>query len=326
MKPVLRVLAPGFGATVQDLGRFGGRHLGVPPSGALDDYAHRVANWLVGNDASCATLEIPMVGLRIECLEPAEIAVTGARMGLWINGAPRPQWTSLRVRPGDMLELGLAENGSRSYLACNGGIAVPPVLGSRSTYLGGKLGGLAGRTVEAGDLLPAGGGPLLSRTRRLPWTPLYPERIVLRAIAGPHAQLFRQRLDDFFAAIYTVDSRSNRMGYRLQGPEVARDPGAPESIVSEPVVAGNVQIPADGQPILLLREQTIGGYAAIATVISADLWRVGQAKPGDTIRFVQVTLEEGQRIAREWRMFLAETERSLLGGRWDTGFTDWGGA
>lgn len=326
MRPVLRVLAPGFGATVQDLGRFGARHLGVPPSGALDDYAHRVANWLVGNEASCATLEMPMIGPRIECLEPAEIAVTGARMGLRINGVPRPQWTSLRMRPGDVLELGLAENGSRSYLGLKGGIAVPAVMGSRSTYLGGKIGGLAGRAVQTGDLLPGDTGPLLERTRRLPWTPLYPERIVLRAIAGPHAHLFRRRLDDFFHAIFTVDSRSNRMGYRLQGPEVARDPGAPESIVSEPVVPGYIQIPGDGQPILLLREQTIGGYAAIATVISADLWRIGQAKPGDTVRFVQVALEEGQRISREWRMFLADTERFLLDGRWDTGFTDWGGA
>lgn len=326
MRPILRVLAPGFGATVQDLGRFGARHLGVPPSGALDDYAHRVANWLVGNEASRATLEMPMIGPRIECLEMAEIAVTGARMGLRINGVARPQWTSLRMRPGDILELGLAENGSRSYLGLNGGIAVPAVMGSRSTYLGGKIGGLAGRAVQTGDLLPGDTGPLLDRTRRLPWTPLYPERIVLRAIAGPHAHLFRRRRDNFFNAIFTVDSRSNRMGYRLQGPEVARDPGAPESIVSEPVVPGYIQIPADGQPILLLREQTIGGYAAIATVISADLWRIGQAKPGDTVRFVQVTLKEGQRISREWRMFLADTERSLLDGRWDTGFTDWGGA
>jgi biotin-dependent carboxylase-like uncharacterized protein len=310
---VLRVLRPGFGATIQDLGRFGACHLGVPPSGALDDYAHRVANWLVGNKASCATLEMPMAGPRLEFLEAAEVAVTGARMGLRINDVPRMQWTSHRMQPGDVLELGLAENGSRSYLALNGGIAVPEVMGSRSTYLGGQIGGLAGRALQAGDLLAGGNCPVLNRPRRLPWTPLYPEQVVLRAIAGPHEHLFQRQLDGFFDSIFTVSPQSNRMGYRLQGPEMARDPGALESIVSEPVVAGNIQIPADGQPILLLREQTIGGYTTIATVISADLWRIGQAKPGDTVRFVQVTLEEGQRFSGDWQAFLAETERLLMG-------------
>jgi biotin-dependent carboxylase-like uncharacterized protein len=207
--------------------------------------------------------------------------------------------------------MGLAENGCRAYLAVTGGIAVSPVLGSRSTYLGGTIGGLAGRTLVSGDLLPGGKGQPQGVPRLLPWTPLYPERIVLRAIAGPHDRFFRHQLDRFFATTFTVSSQSNRMGYRLQGPAVARDLGAPESIVSEPVVAGNIQIPADGQPILLLREQTIGGYTAIATVISADLWRIGQVKPGDTISFVRVSLEEGQRRAGEWQDFLAETERLL---------------
>jgi len=315
VNPALRILSPGFGLTVQDLGRFGARHLGVPPSGALDDYAHRVANWLVGNAAACATLELILGGVRIKCLAAADIAVTGAGMDLRLNGEVRRQWASLRVRPGDVLELHLAENGCRAYLALTGGVAVPAVLGSRSTYLGGGLGGLHGRVLAAGDLVPAGGRSLLAAPRCLPWTPVYPEHHVLRAIAGPHDHLFQRGLDRFFASTFTVSPRSDRMGCRLSGPAVERDAGAPASIVSEPVVPGNVQVPADGQPILLLKEQTIGGYTAIATVLSADLWRIGQARPGDTVRFVRIGLEEGQRIAAEWRDFLAETERLLAGGR-----------
>lgn len=318
MKPGLHILSPGLGLTVQDLGRFGAYHLGVPPSGALDDYAHRAANWLVGNGAACATLEMTMIGPRIEWLTEADIAVTGADMGLRLNGVARRQWTSLRVRPGDVLELGSAGNGCRGYLALGGGVAVPEVMGSRSTCLGGGLGGFAGRLLAAGDLLPKGERTLLARPRRLPWTPVYPEHHLLRAIAGPHDHLFRSRIDRFFAATFTVSPHSDRMGCRLSGPAVERDAGAPAGIVSEPVTPGNVQIPADGQPILLLREQTIGGYTSIATVLSADLWRIGQIRPGDTVRFVRVSLAEGQRVGRLWRDFLGQTERLLTAGQQPT--------
>ena len=313
MNQALRILSPGPGATIQDLGRFHAYHLGVPASGALDDYAHRVANWLVGNASTCATLEMAMIGACIEILGEADIAVTGARMNLRINGEPARQWASLRVRPGDRLELGFAENGCRSFLAVTGGIDVPEVLGSRSTYVGGKIGGFMGRVLVSGDILPRGEGPVLDRSRSLPWIPLYPETLVLRAIAGPHDQFFRQAQERFFASTFRVTNQSNRMGCRLSGPPVERDPEAPASIVSEPVVPGNIQIPADGQPIILLKEQTIGGYTCIATVVTADLWRIAQVKPGDTVKFTPVSLEEGQCIYREWMDFLADTEHLLAG-------------
>ena len=313
MNPALRILSPGPGATVQDLGRFQAYHLGVPASGALDDYAHRVANWLVGNAATCATLEMAMIGACIEILGEADIAVTGARINLRINGEPARQWASLRVRPGDRLELGYAENGCRSYLAVSGGIDVPEVLGSRSTYVGGKIGGLMGRALVSGDILPRGERPVLDRACSLPWIPLYPENLVLRIIAGPHDQFFRQAQEGFFTSTFRVTNQSNRMGCRLSGPPVERDPEAPASIVSEPVVPGNIQIPADGQPIILLKEQTIGGYTCIATVVTADLWRIAQVKPGDTVKFTPISLEEGQCIYREWMDFLADTEHLLAG-------------
>jgi biotin-dependent carboxylase-like uncharacterized protein len=313
MNQALRVLSPGPGATIQDLGRFHAYHLGVPASGALDDYAHRVANWLVGNASTLATLEMAMIGACIEFLGKADIAVTGARMNLRINGEPARQWASLRVRPGDRLELGFAENGCRSFLAVTGGIDVPEVLGSRSTYVGGKIGGFMGRVLVSGDILHRGEGPLLDRPCSLPWIPLYPETLVLRAIAGPHDHFFRQEQERFFASTFRVTNQSNRMGCRLSGPPVERDPEAPASIVSEPVVPGNIQIPADGQPIILLKEQTIGGYTCIATVVTADLWRIAQVKPGDTVKFTPISLEEGQCIYREWMDFLADTEHLLAG-------------
>lgn len=311
MTDALRILSPGLCTTVQDLGRFHSYHMGVPVSGMLDDYAGQVANWLVGNPSECATLEMSMIGARMEILAQADIAVTGATMNPQLNGQPCRQWTSIRVDPGDILDLGAADNGCRAYLAITGGIEVPPVLGSRSTYLGGQLGGFKGRMLAAGDILQRGAGPLLRTPKTLPWFPLYPEDIILRAIAGPHDSYFQNQLAFFFSTTFKVTAHCNRMGARLDGPPIDRDAKAPESILSEPIIPGNVQIPAGGQPIILLREQTIGGYSNIATVISIDLWRIGQAKPGDRVRFVQLSLLEAHRLYRDWAGFLTSTKALL---------------
>lgn len=317
VKSAMRILSPGFGITTQDLGRPDSRHLGVPPSGAMDDYAHRVANWLVGNTAGCATLEIPLVGPCIEMLTTADIAVTGARQEVQINGVTRRQWQSIRVQPGDLLKLGAITAGCRTYCAITGGLAVDEVMGSRSTSISGTLGGLGGlggykgRMLAQDDILPRGEQALLAAPRCLPWEPIYPEHLVVRAIAGPHDQWFQGQGDAFWGTAFTLSAQSNRMGCRLLGPIIARDAGAPASILSEPIGAGNIQVPADGQPIVVIREQTMGGYTVIATIISADLWRLGQAKPGDRLSCIRVSLADGQRIGRTWRAFLADVERLL---------------
>lgn len=310
MSDVLRLLTPGPCTTVQDLGRFHAYHLGVPVSGAMDDYAAIFANRLVGNEDGAALLEMTLVGARLEVLAPCDIAITGAAMGPQVNGAPARQWMSHRLKPGDLLELGSADNGCRSYLAVGGGIDVAPLLGSRSTYLGGECGGHQGRMLVAGDVLQRFPKPLLAKANQLPWRPLYPETITVRAIPGPHQQWFNETLEAFFSASFTVSAHCNRMGIRLDGAAIDRDPGAPESILSEPVVPGNIQIPAGGQPIILLKEQTIGGYTAIATVISCDLWRLGQAKPGDGVRFLEVDLATAHRLLREWAAFLGSSLNS----------------
>jgi biotin-dependent carboxylase-like uncharacterized protein len=303
MTDVLRLLTPGPCTTVQDLGRFHAYHLGVPVSGVMDDYAAIFANRLVGNEDGAALLEMTLVGAILEVLAPCDIAITGAAMGPRVGGVPVRQWTSLRVAPGDLLELGGTNNGCRAYLAVGGGIDVAPLLGSRSTYLGGGCGGYQGRMLAAGDVLQRRPTPLLTRANQLPWHPLYPETITIRAIPGPHQHWFTKSLEPFYSASFTVSAQCNRMGIRLDGAKIDRDPGAPESILSEPVVPGNIQIPAGGQPIILLKEQTIGGYTAIATVISCDLWRLGQAKPGDCLRFVCVDLETAHSLLREWKSF-----------------------
>ncbi len=292
---------PGPMTTVQDLGRPAFLDRGVPLSGALDPFACRVANLLVGNPEEAAVLEITVMGPTLEVLAPADICLTGAGMAMTINQAPVRGWRTARVNPGDLIRIPRTLQGCRAYLAVTGGIDVPLMMGSRSTFVRAKIGGVQGRGLIKGDILHRGAGNLLDRPRDLTdeWIPEYPKEIRLRAVPGPQDDAFREGIDAFFNASYEVTPQTDRMGCRLRGDAVHRDQGSPESIVTEPTMPGNVQIPADGQPIILLVEQTSGGYAKIATVITADLPRVAQAMPGDTVRFERVTLEQAHCLYRE---------------------------
>jgi biotin-dependent carboxylase-like uncharacterized protein len=294
---------PGPMTTVQDLGRPAFLDRGVPLSGALDSFACRVANLLAGNPEEAAVLEITVMGPTLDVLAPADIALTGADMGMTINQALVRGWCTLRVNPGDIIRIPRAVNGCRAYLAVTGGIDVPLMMGSRSTFVRAKIGGVEGRGLINGDILHRGAGSLLESPRELPdeWIPQYPREIALRAVPGPQDDAFRGGIGAFFGASYEVTEQSDRMGCRLRGAAVHRDAGSPESIVTEPTMPGNVQVPADGQPIILLVEQTSGGYAKIATVITADLPNAAQAMPGNTVRFERVTLENAQRLYREWQ-------------------------
>lgn len=310
---VLKVMTPGAYTTVQDAGRFGFQQMGVPVSGALDDFAFRVANLLVGNQRHQAALEITIMGPRLEALAEADIAITGARMKVSHNGASVPGWSNFRVQPGDVLDIHQVQSGCRAYLAVSGGFDVPLIMGSRSTFAGGRLGGFAGRPLAAGDILAANSPAPKYRQRRFPeeWIPDYPGEILLRAIPGPQDNFFDQGLDTLFNAAYMVTAKADRMGYRLQGPAIAMRKGMPPSIVSEPSMPGSIQIPADAQPIILFVEQTVGGYAKIATVVSVDLSRVAQATPGDTIRFESIDLERAHILYREREAFLEKIAAHL---------------
>jgi KipI family sensor histidine kinase inhibitor len=290
----IEVLAPGMLTTVQDLGRPGHRVRGVPASGAADAFAVRVANLLVGNPESAAVLEFTLVGPELKFERDGWIALGGAEF----SGAPC--WRPLEVKAGSSLNIGRAVNGCRGYLAIAGGIEIPPVLGSRSTYLAAGWGGMEGRALRRGDRLPV---PAIAREIRGHWRidarilPEYGASPTVRAIRGAHADEFD---GDFLGAEYRVLPQSDRMGVRLKGTALVRRNAV--DLVSAPVTKGTIQVPPDGQPIVLLADaQTIGGYPVVAQVISVDLPLMAQLRPGDAVRFRTVTLAEAHQftLARE---------------------------
>lgn len=309
----ISVLTPGAYTTVQDKGRYDYQQMGIPVSGVLDAFAFRAANMLVGNPDYSAVLEITIMGPRLEILVESDVAVTGAEMGMTLNEQPVEGWKSIRVKPGDILNIQQVKSGCRGYLALNGGINVPVVMGSRATYVGGKLGGYRGRPLKEGDVIQSGDAKLLNTPLKFP-TDLIPKHlseIIIRAISGPQDDFFQEGLDTLFQSDYMVSAKADRMGYRLQGPNIKLAEGMPKSIISEPTMPGGVQIPADEQPIILLVEQTVGGYTKIVTVISTDLPKVAQATPGDTIRFEKVTLETAHSLYQERQKLLHDMEERL---------------
>ena len=303
-----KILSPGLFTTVQDSGRYGFQQFGVPITGVLDTFSAEIANFLVGNDKDAAVLEFTVTGPRLRVMDNGYIAVTGAQMAVKLNGQEMAAWSAFRVRAGDELEIGQAKSGCRGYLAVTGGIEVPLVMGSRSCYVGAKIGGHQGRPLLAGDILTRGVGYLLEEPRKIPdeLLPEFPSDIVLRAIPGPQDDYFEEGLELFFTSEYRVSLDANRMGYRLEGPVIQQKPGMPGSIISEPSFAGGVQIPPSGQPIILLVEQTVGGYTKIATIISSDLNLVAQASPGDRIRFKQVDLETAYAVKKKQLQLTAD--------------------
>jgi biotin-dependent carboxylase-like uncharacterized protein len=291
----LAVLDGGLLTTVQDLGRFGYQRVGIPSSGPMDRLAFIAANRIVANPDAAAALECTIKGPRLEVREAAVVAVAGAPMGFTVNGQEAQTWTAVRVRPGDVLGFQMASAGCRAYLAVAGGIDVPPVLGSRATYLRGQLGGLGGRALRKGDALSVGPPRAAAREgRAVPpaLRPTYPAERECRVILGPQADRFTpEGVRAFLGDPYEVTPQADRMGYRLKGPVIEHARG--HDIVSDGIPPGGIQVPGEGQPIVLLVDrQTAGGYTKIATVIGVDIGAIGQTRPGQRVRFRQVTLED----------------------------------
>ena len=310
---VFSVLTPGGYTTVQDEGRTGYQQMGIPVSGVLDAFAFHCANLLVANPKNSAVMEITVMGPRLDILAPADLAVTGADIKMTLNDQPIPTWTSFGVNSGDVLDIQQVKSGCRAYLAVGGGIDVLPVMGSRSTYVGANIGGHQGRALKAGDVIKCGRGKRLDRPRQMPadLIPAYPAELTIRAIPGPQDDFFAEGLEVLFQSDFMVSTQADRMGYRLQGPKIKIREGMPKSIISEPTMPGGVQIPADEQPIILMVEQTVGGYTKIVTVISVDLSRVAQATPGDTIRFERVSLDTAHALYQEQHKKLQTLENQL---------------
>jgi biotin-dependent carboxylase-like uncharacterized protein len=303
----------GLLTTVQDRGRYGYQRFGMPVSGAMDVFSLELANLLLGNDRGDACLEATISGPELEFSGSSWIAITGANMDPHLNGQGIPMTTAIDVRPGDRLGFRGLRSGCRAYIAFAGGIAVPPVMGSRSTYLRAGIGGLKGRALMPGDELPLGELESLSpsdllirgatqrkpRLKKLPEVliPEYKHERTIRIISGPEAHYFEiAGLRSFLSTEYTVTAQSDRMGYRLSG-EPIKHKGGMTNIISAGISPGTVQVPGDGQPIILMADrQTSGGYARIANVITVDLTLLAQMRPGDIVRFSETTLDSARQL------------------------------
>jgi biotin-dependent carboxylase-like uncharacterized protein len=316
---VFEVIRPGALTTVQDLGRPGYLGDGIPPSGAFDTAALKLANLLVGNetgdyllvgaDPGAAGLETALRGPALRALRNTAIAVTGADMPVTVNGTPVPCWTAVPVRTGDEIVIGTARHGVRGYLAVAGGIDVPLVLGSRATNARAGLGGIEGRALKAGDRLPGGRPAALASA--LADRRVHPGRIPartrpaeLRVVLGPQDHLFTpDSVHDFLTTGWKLSPTSDRMGCRFIGPAlsflprpeyVVQQAGSdPSNIVDDSICVGSIQVPSGLEPIVMgVDGPSLGGYAKIATVISPDLSRLAQVRPGELVRFRAVDADE----------------------------------
>lgn len=293
----ITVLHPGMLTTIQDQGRAGYQQFGVPVSGAVDPRSAAVANILAGNEEGEAVLECTVMGPQLRFDEPAVIAVTGADLGPTLDGIPVDNYRALRVGAGQVLRFTGPKCGCRAFIAVAGGLDIPEVMGSRSTYMKAKIGGFKGRKLEKEDVLnlrAPGTEPKALEARSI--APEFHARseYALRVVLGPQDDAFTAAgIETFFSGVYAVTAEFDRMGCRLEGPEIAHETSA--DILSDGIAFGAIQVPSSGQPIVMLSDrQTTGGYTKIANVISADFRILGQLKSGDKVRFEKVSLSAAQ--------------------------------
>ena len=305
----LVVIKPGILTTVQDEGRWGYQSHGVPVAGPMDAFSHRLANALVGNPRDAAVLEITLLGPELEFQSERVIAICGAEFTVTMDEKPLKSNVAVLAAAGSRLKFGARVRGARAYLAIAGGIDVPPVLGSRATHVISAMGGMAGRALRAGDQVPVGSARTPQRTASPlsdPVSPLPDGQATVRVLPGPQAERFApDALDVLQSAPYVIAQNSDRMGFRLEGPRLVHSGSA--DIISDATPLGVLQVPAAGQPILLMADrQTSGGYPKLATVIAADVPVAAQLAPGDRLSFQVCTPQValGALIAQE-RVLLA---------------------
>ncbi|WP_316233474.1 biotin-dependent carboxyltransferase family protein [Bradyrhizobium sp. SZCCHNPS2010] len=321
----IKVLKPGLATTVQDLGRPGYYHIGIPLSGGMDRHALVAANLLVGNPEGAAVLEAVFMGPELEFTDDAMVAVTGAELPPKLDGQPQQTWSSFKVKAGQKLSFDFLKKGARAYIAVAGGIDVPVVLGSRSTYALGALGGFKGRKLEAGDELPVGVATAVAEGRTVPDSlrglpPGMPTE--LRVMPG----LYWHRITEaagigFFGDTWKVAPEADRIGYRFRGGKplefVPREPpfGAgsdPSNITDACYPYGSIQVPGGTEPIVLHRDAVSGGgYFMVGTVISADMDLIGQLQPNTPVKFVKVDMETALSARKDKAELLAGLRSSL---------------
>lgn len=308
----IAVLNPGLLTTVQDLGRTGYQQFGVPVAGAMDPRSAALANILAGNDQGEAVLECTMMGPQLRFDRANVIAITGGDLGPALDGKPVPNCQAVAVRAGQVLKFSAPRTGCRCFIAFAGGLDIPFVMGSRSTYMKAKIGGFQGRRLEKGDRIgfraPAETLPRMEDRRLTPEfvpKPVYTLQVVL----GPQDDAFTDSgIDTFLSGTYTVTPEFDRMGCRLDGPAIAHKNGG--DIISDGIAFGAIQVPSSGQPIIMLADrQTTGGYTKIATVITADFRILAQLKAGDKVQFTRVSVEYAQGLLLARRAALNSLSR-----------------
>jgi len=299
----IKIIKHGMYTTIQDLGRYKYQKSGMPVAGAMDSFSLRVANMLAGNKDDEACIEITLLGPELQFDSEALISVTGGNLEPKINGKDMDMWSGVKVFGGDVLTFGAIKSGCRSYIAAKGGIDVPYIMGSKSTYVRGKIGGLEGRALKAGDEikvgLPQNAHPSIVK---LPeeLIPSYNGEVTVRVVMGPQDEYFtKEGLDTFLGSQYEVTNEADRMGYRLAGPKINHKSGA--DIISDGITMGSVQVPGHGAPIIMMADrQTTGGYTKIATAITPDINFVGQLKPKDMIRFKAISIKEAHALYKNY--------------------------
>jgi len=305
MTAVLRVQEPGLFTTIQDLGRPQAVASGVPPGGAMDRFAHTAANFLVGNDRGAASLECTLVGPHLVVESPCLIAITGGDFVPRVDGLPVEMWTSIRLARGDRLSFGGRRSGARAYIAVAGGIVGDRWLASMSTNIMAARGGMHGRPLTDRDVISAGEPPAPAAAGRAlapELLPPYAEH-TLRVIVGPHVgRLSPDARQAFYESAFVVSPDSNRMGYRLAGPHLET---SGDDMLSFGLVAGAVQVPVGGHPILLMADhQTAGGYPVVAALISASMPVAAQLAPGDEVRFAETSIDAALEMRQAQRAWL----------------------
>lgn len=320
----IEITLPGLATTVQDRGRSGYYHLGLPPCGAMDQYSYELANALVGNTQGEAVLECPYMGPALKAQQPMDIAITGAPVEVKVNGESQNMWTRLTLKEGDELSFGMISGGVRFFIAFRGGIDVPEILGSRSTYQTGALGGFQGRLLQAGDVLPLGGSDSSAPQRETlaeEHRPAFTAEQEVRIVLGLYDhRLTEGGLRNLTQGQWELTPVADRQGLRYDGPGVEwkeRDQpfGAgsdPSNIVDAGYAVGSIQIPGGTQPIILHRDGVSGGgYAMVGTVISTDMDLVARAAPGTKTKFSPVSLDEAMEARRLYKENLAKALASL---------------
>lgn len=307
----VKILKPGLLSTIQDLGRFGSQKYGVIVGGAMDSLSVRIANILVGNEEGEATIEITMFGTELEMLEETILAITGGNLNPVIDGKNVPMWRPILIQKGQVLKFTAPSSGSRAYISLSGGIEVPEVMGSKSTHAHAKIGGHKGRELQKGDILSCGeiterGEIFMKQLKEenvpFEWFADYsafyisPEPNKIRILKGSEFDYFDEASQKiFFKHPYKLTINANRMGYQLEGSKLALTKQF--ELLSEGVTYGTVQVPSNGQPIILMAErQTTGGYPKIGQVATVDLPRLAQLQPRDEIEFEMITINEAEKL------------------------------